>query len=80
MCESPREFAPGDAVVWWADRDGRGLEPDHPDAIRRTGVVDSVHRHDGRVVAYLVACRGGVSGTYITTVRPDHGHRLTLAT
>jgi hypothetical protein len=34
--------------MWWADRDGRGLAPGHPDAIRRTGVVDSVHRHDGR--------------------------------
>ncbi|MDR7170476.1 hypothetical protein J2W56_004227 [Nocardia kruczakiae] len=46
-----------------------------PEARTRTGVVDSVHLHpddDSRVVAYLVTCRGGVSGTYLATVLPEH--------
>lgn len=76
-----REFRRGDRVRWWADRDGRALDPGHPNAIERTGTMDTVCRNpadDSQVVAYLVTCRGGVSGTYLLTVRPDLGHELTL--
>lgn len=74
------KFSPGDPVVWWDDRHGHGLPADHPDAVRRTGTVASVHHaDDSRIVsAYLITCRG-VAGTYLTTVRPDYGHQLTRA-
>lgn len=68
------EFAVGDAIVWWDDGHGGGIDPAAPGAERRTGVVDSVHRHPkdpSRIVAYLVECRGGVVSTYLTTARPD---------
>ncbi|MFD0366320.1 hypothetical protein ACFQZZ_33210 [Nocardia sp. GCM10030253] len=82
MCEVSTEFDCGDEVVWWADSHGRGLPADHPDAVQRTGTVASVHRHPedhARIVAYLVTCQGGAAGTYLATVRPDHGHQLTPA-
>ncbi|MEV6562954.1 hypothetical protein AB0M22_45055 [Nocardia sp. NPDC051756] len=75
------EFRRGDPVSWWADRDGRALDPGHPDAIERTGIIDAVCRHpadDSQIVAYLVTCRSAVAGTYLMTVRPDLGHQLTL--
>ncbi|PPJ01235.1 hypothetical protein C5E51_34545 [Nocardia nova] len=58
-----------------SDIDGRPVEPGDPEARTHTGIVDSVHRHrddSSRVVAYLVRCRGGVSGTYFSTVLPEH--------
>lgn len=81
MSGQQREFHRGDPVSWWADRHGRALDPGHPDAVQRFGTIDTVCRHpadDSQVVAYLVACRGGVTGTYLLTVRPDLGHHLTL--
>ncbi|OXR40269.1 hypothetical protein B7C42_07694 [Nocardia cerradoensis] len=68
------EIAVGDQIEWYSDIDGRPVEPDDPEARTYTGIVDSVHRHrdDSRVVAYLVRCRGGVSGTYLSTVLPEH--------
>lgn len=70
------EIAVGDRIEWCSDLDGRAIEPGDPEAARtRTGVVDSVHRHpddDSQVVAYIVTCSGGVSGTYLATVLPEH--------
>lgn len=68
------EIAEGDRIEWCSDIDGRPVEPGDPEARTYTGTVASVQRHsdDGRVVAYLVRCRGGVSGTYISTVLPEH--------
>ncbi|MFE9575384.1 hypothetical protein ACFYO1_03280 [Nocardia sp. NPDC006044] len=73
-------FISGDRVSWWDDGHGRGAEPSHPDALHLTGTIHAVCRppaDDSRIVAYLVTRRGGVSGTYTETVRPDLGHRLT---
>ena len=70
-------FGVGDEIAWWADRDGVGVEPDATDAVRRVGVVTTVHRHPEdaeRVVAYSVACSGAM-GEYSLTVREDYGHR-----
>jgi hypothetical protein len=71
MCE---EYAAGEDITWWTDGHGGGADPGDTGAMRLTGTVASVHRHpsdDTRIAAYLVERRGGVSGTYITTVRPD---------
>jgi hypothetical protein len=69
------EISVGGRIEWCSDIDGRPVEPDDPEARTYTGVVDSVHRHRDdadRVVAYIVRCRGGVSGTYLSTVLPEH--------
>ncbi|MBF6149619.1 hypothetical protein [Nocardia nova] len=69
------QIAVGDRIEWCGDIDGRPIEPGAPEARTYTGVVDSVHRHLGdadRIVAYLVRCRGGVSGTHLATVLPEH--------
>ncbi|MDR7170487.1 hypothetical protein J2W56_004238 [Nocardia kruczakiae] len=69
------DIAVGDRIEWCSDIDGRPVEPGDPEARTYTGTVDSVHRHPddaSRVVAYLVHCRGGVSGTYLATVLPEH--------
>lgn len=82
MSEESMVFEVGDPVVWWCDGHGRGLPAEHPDALRLTGTVDGVYFADAdrRVVsAYLVTCRSGIAGTYLATVRPDHGHRPELA-
>ncbi|MGW0640446.1 hypothetical protein [Nocardia salmonicida] len=70
-------FEVGDEIGWWDDGHGRGVEPDDPTARWFTGTVDSVCRHpadETRIVAYLVH-RSSTLGSYLTTVRPDHGHR-----
>ncbi|WP_146102306.1 hypothetical protein [Nocardia nova] len=67
--------AVGDRIEWCGDIDGRPIEPGDPAARTYTGIVDSVHRHPDdadRIVAYLVRCRGGVSGTYLATVLLEH--------
>ncbi|MGW0359245.1 hypothetical protein ACWDXV_34075 [Nocardia nova] len=69
------EIAVGDRIEWCSDLDGRVVEPGDPEARTCMGTVDSVHRHpddDSRVVAYIVTCRGEVSGTYLATVLPEH--------
>lgn len=71
------EFEVGEQIVWWSDGHNGAGAPDDPDAKQRTGTVSSVHRHpedENQIVAYLVKCRGGISGTYITTVRPELHH------
>uniref|UniRef100_UPI003F490FB5 hypothetical protein n=1 Tax=Nocardia suismassiliense TaxID=2077092 RepID=UPI003F490FB5 len=81
MSEQPREFRRGEPVIWYADSHGRALDPSHPDAVQHTGTIDTVCRHpadDSQFVAYVVACRGGVSGGYLMTVRPEH--QIALAT
>jgi hypothetical protein len=45
---------------------GHGVAPDHPDAMRHTGTIVSVHHAAGRVVAYLAECRSAVAGTPCT--------------
>ncbi|WP_280429720.1 hypothetical protein [Nocardia brasiliensis] len=71
----------GDSIMWWTDAHDRGVEPDHPDARRRTGTITNVYRHprdNDRVVALGVQC-SGLLGSYGATVRPDYNHRPTLA-
>lgn len=78
----PQNFRRGDSVVWWDDHHGRGLDPGHPDAVRLDGIIDTVcysPADPDLIVAYLVARRGGVAGSYLVTVRPDHGHQLAHA-
>ncbi|WP_147139612.1 hypothetical protein [Nocardia ninae] len=81
MSEQQREFHRGDPVTWYADSHGRALDANHPDAVQHTGTIATVCRNpadDSQVVAYLVSCRGGVSGGYLMTVRPEH--QIALAT
>lgn len=67
------EISVGDRIEWCSDIDGGPVEPGDPEARTYFGIVASVHRDDAdRVVAYLVRCRGGVSGTYLSTVLPEH--------
>ncbi|WP_433603716.1 hypothetical protein ACQPXH_33190 (plasmid) [Nocardia sp. CA-135953] len=70
----------GDVVTWWSDSHGRGVAPEDPAAVRRSGTIATVHRSrdDSRVVAYSVECRNTLGG-YLVTVRPDQHHRPTLA-
>lgn len=78
MSSDAQHFEPGDPVAWWDDGHGRGAEPDHPGARRHSGVVAAVYRDpadDTRIAAYVVTCRG-LTGSYLVTVRPDHGCRL----
>ena len=77
MFEWNEDLQAGERVVWWVDGHGRGLAPDHPDARRREGVIDQPIPHPlypSMVIAYSVKCAGGVSGTYLVMLRPDHGH------
>lgn len=77
MFESLRE---GDAISWWDDGHGRGAEPGTEGALHRTGVVGQAcrdPRDPSTVVALLVDCEGPLGG-YVTTVRPDRGHRPEL--
>ncbi|MBF6333550.1 hypothetical protein [Nocardia transvalensis] len=73
-------FAPGDEIAWWTDAHGRGVAPDHPEAVRRTGTIFQVHRSQSdasRVVAYSVE-RHSPLGAYLAIVRSDYHHRPTL--
>ena len=70
-------FAVGEEIVWWDDGHGNGVDPDDPAARRYTGHIDAPHFHPAdpsRVVAYSIL-RFGALGSYLTTIRPDHGHR-----
>lgn len=67
----------GDAVTWWSDAHGRGVEPEDPAAVRRTGIITQVHRSPTDatwVIAYGVACRSTL-GEYLVTLRPDYHHQ-----
>ncbi|MEV0250122.1 hypothetical protein AB0H76_26240 [Nocardia sp. NPDC050712] len=69
----------GERVAWWADKHGLGVASDHPDAVRRQGLIDYVLQHPlfpSTVVAYSVKCES-ITGPYIVMLRPDHGHQPT---
>lgn len=80
MGDEVEQFAVGDRIVWWSHpHDDRGLAPDHPDARRRSGVVDAVLRSrvDDAVIGYSVRRRSALAGTWLTTVILGRGHRPT---
>ncbi|MEV4130414.1 hypothetical protein [Nocardia sp. NPDC049707] len=70
-------FSVGDAITWWTDSHEQGVDPDAPEAVRRTGVIIWVHRNpsdDSQIVANSVECQGAL-GSYLVIVQRDWRHR-----